>query len=126
MEEQFKKDDKILSELISEAGLDSPSLSFDDNVMRAIKEAEAKSIAYKPLIPKKIWVFITIGFAALLAVLIFSGPGEPGIIKNLVGDTGFSIPEFSVSRIFIYAIAFLGLFLVQIPILKRQLIDRTY
>jgi len=34
--------------------------------------------------------------------------------------------EWSISRGFIYAVAFLGLFLIQVPILKKQLIDRSY
>jgi len=71
MEEQFKRDDKVLKDLISEAGLDRPSLAFDDNVMRAIQQADSKSIAYKPLISKRTWIIIAIGFVALLAVVFF-------------------------------------------------------
>ena len=120
MEERFKKDDRILSELMTEAGLESPSLSFDNNVMRAIKELDSKSIAYQPLITKRTWIIIAIAFVALLTAIFLMGPAEPGLLGNLIGDTGISLPEWNIPRGFVYAIAFLGLFCIQIPILKSR------
>lgn len=126
MEKQYKKDDNLIKNLISDAGLEQPSMNFDNAVMEQILNAEHKSVAYRPLITPKAWIFVGLIVAAIALILIFlpSG-GEPGILSDRLPEMNFDFPKYNIPTTFIYAVLFMGLFLIQVPILKRKLIDKN-
>ena len=126
MEEQFKKEDRIIMELISEAGLEKPSMNFDNAVMEKILNLETKSVVYRPLISPKAWIFIGLFVAAIIIYFVFFTAGnESGILSSRLPEVNFDLPKFDIPSTFIYATLFLGLFLLQVPILKHKLIDRN-
>ncbi|RMA57944.1 hypothetical protein [Ulvibacter antarcticus] len=127
MEERYKKIDDISKKLIKEAGLQQPSTDFLTNVMSVVAQKAAKKI-YKPLISKMAWVFIGL-VVLLVSSVLFIVPlshvsffGIFDAIEKVSIHNPFS--EVKVSKITIYGLGFLGLFLVQIPFLKRHL-NRT-
>ncbi len=124
MEEQYKHLDKRTKGLIKEAGTYKPSADFLSNVMSAV-EVIAKKEAYKPLISKSSWFVI---FALLLAwmIVFYVYPSSySSIFKNVEFTNGLSFDNpfsgYEFSKTLVYGLGFLGLFLVQIPFLKRYM-----
>jgi hypothetical protein len=100
-----------------------------ENVMGAITKEEPGSVSYTPLIPKRAWIILSIGIVALFLYLIFIADPDYVLWGNLllfewIPTIDLSLPELNLSKEMIYGIGFLGLFLLQIPFLKRQL-DRV-
>lgn len=128
MEEQFKNIDKLTEKLVKEAGLHQPSASFLTNVMSALEQKSIKQI-YEPLISKSAWIVIGVLFIASLVLLYFNSSSQLILFKDLHlseklnFQNPFSAIEFSKTTV--YAIGFLGLFLIQIPFLKR-LVEQKY
>lgn len=126
MEEQFKREDRILKGLLDEAGRDKPSFEFKKNLMQKIELRTNKLSPYKPLISKKVWyaLGVVVVSAYTLLFLILSE-------INLVAYVNFDflnkwhIPQIQLSQTMQYAIAFVALFFIQIPFLKR-ILDRQY
>ena len=123
MDKQFKKEDQLLKDLISQAGLEQPGQDFKSNLMDLIEQKSAEKIRYKPLIGKKVWLFIAASLATIM-VVIFLYPSKPfekfglsynnDIINNI-------IPDMSASNTLVYGVLFLSLFIFQIPFLKKYL-----
>jgi hypothetical protein len=108
---------------VKEAGVYEPSPAFLNKVMASLEGKEVKEV-YQPLISKKIWWVLAAFFAALLIFLALSPVSDSAVTYNLdflqkvqIGNV-FSHIKFS--KILIYGIGFLGLFLIQIPFLKHQ------
>ena len=125
MEKQSNIIDKITKNIIKEGGLHQPSPNFLSNVMEAIDVQEViEPIAYKPLISKKIWIALTF-FTGVIVTLLFLFPvyTETSLSSQLLipEEYKFTFPELHLSKITVYGIGFLSLFLFQIPFLKRQL-----
>ena len=122
MEEQFKNIDKLTEKLVKEAGIHKPSANFLNNVMLAVEQKSIKRV-YEPLISRSTWWIIGILSVALLIVLfIFPFTQLPFVSdlelsQKLNFENPFSGIEFSKTTV--YAVGFLGLFLIQIPFLKR-------
>lgn len=118
--------DKLLTKQFKELPKEKPSKGFTNLVMQAIQQE--KSIAYTPLISKKIWFAIA---AAVTALLVFPFKAKEGSLleefTNLSIDWSFLdnfssinlIPTFTISDTTFYAtLLFSVLFLVQVFYLK--------
>ncbi|AVI51400.1 hypothetical protein C5O00_09540 [Pukyongia salina] len=120
MEEQFKKEDRILKKLISEAGTEKLGSNFNMKLMEQIEQRASERIQYQPLISKKGWVLLSIIFI-LPTLLYFTIPVElNGLPFDLPWKSlGQMLPEFKISKVFMYGTIFLALFFLQIPLLKK-------
>lgn len=125
MEKQFKREDELMKRLLNDAGTESPSADFKNRIMMAIESRKAV-ITYKPLIPKFIW-YIIAAFLVLAVASLYMMYAE----VSLSWSFDFRIPQFielpsiRLSQTMQYAIAFVALFFLQIPFLKRMM-DRQY
>jgi len=124
MDKQFNREDRLMRKLLNEAK-EEPSVDFKIQIMKKVALRNAKIRSYEPLISKSVWI----GIAAVMIIFIagvtylnsdISIPGLNFGIPDLV-----NIPEIKLSRTMLYAIAFVALFFLQIPFLKRFL-DREY
>ncbi|WP_203296692.1 hypothetical protein [Luteirhabdus pelagi] len=129
MEKRFE-DDAFMHSLMKNGGLERPSPDFTKNVITLI-EAQASATShtvYKPLLSQKALFCIAFAFVCIPLAAYFL-PTEPNkyiASINIVWNTisSLSIPEVSTSQTMLYAIAFLGLFLMEIPFLKSQLLKK--
>jgi hypothetical protein len=122
MEEQFKKEDRIIRKLVSEAGLEQPGPDFKSALMDQIRQRASEKLQYTPLISKKGWWLLGV-LIVLTIVLLYFIPidNTTSIFKIPLNDLGSMIPEFRFSKTFMYGTIFLGLFLFQIPLLKKYI-----
>jgi len=129
MEKPSKKIDSYTESLIKEAGLQQPSTDFFTNVMNAIEAEKApQPIVYQSLISKQAWMVLLVASVMVISfLLMFPSSSEYTLnLPNLHFEKlSFHLPELHFSKITIYGIGFLGLFLIQIPFLKRQL-NKSY
>ena len=129
MEKSSKKIDRITQRTIRSGGLHQPSADFMDNVMKAVIKIESNKVTYTPLIPKRVWIILSLLFLGIsIYLLLFSNTGysflENLVLFDKIAAIDLSFPKMKLSKEMIYGIGFLGLFLLQIPFLKRQL-DRV-
>lgn len=123
MEEQFNNMDRLTKKYVKDAGVHKPSGDFLSNIMTAIEEKKSHANVYQPLISKRAWWII--GVVALASfVILFLYPtssisylNEIDLTKNIAFENPFQDIKFS--KTLVYGIGFLGLFLLQIPVLKR-------
>ena len=127
MEEQFNELDKFTSKWVQEAGVQKPSASFVDTIMKSI-EAKSKPVVFAPLISKKIWILLGICAVCCLLYMYWVPVSESGLADiNIIREKlAFQNPiaDFKFSKVTAYALGFLALFLVQIPFLKRMISQR--
>ena len=116
--------DALTRKYMKEAGLDPAAEDTLMAIMDQITALNTYSLAYKPLISRKGWALILGGFVLFL-IGIFWLPIERFYLNNLPELTSFNLSEYlsgiQMSSTTLYAIGFLGLFLVQLPFLKRLL-----
>ncbi|MCH2489658.1 MAG: hypothetical protein MK211_05855 [Flavobacteriales bacterium] len=122
MEKLSKQQEQHFRAMMREAGGELPSSALKANVMNAIG-ASSKTIAYKPLIGKKGWSLLTI-IACLVILLVVLLPFEGfGFLSQIEWKNpmlfDYTLPNLTVPKTFLYAIAFTALFLLQVPFLKR-------
>ena len=126
MEKQFNREDRLMKKLLNEAGTEKPSGDFKKKIMMRVEARNATITPYEPLISKSAW--ITIGIAAVLSIAGLSYLYADISLANHI-DFEFlrslKIPKLDLSRNMQIAIAFVALFFLQIPFLKR-LMDREY
>lgn len=126
MEKQFNREDELMKKLLNEAGTEIPSADFRNRIMSVVESRKASIKPYQPLIPKFVWYMVA---ACLLAAV--SG------LYMMYADVSFSwsnnfrmpkfmeMPNIRLSQTMHYAIAFIALFFLEIPFLKRFM-DRQY
>lgn len=126
MEKQFSREDRLMKKLLNEAGTEKPSANFKSSIMMKIEAKNAKIKPYEPLISKNGWVMIAAIFLISMTGLSYLY-SDLSISYNLNFDFLhlMELPKIDLSRTMQYAIAFVALFLLQIPFLKRFL-DREY
>jgi hypothetical protein len=129
MEKSSKKLDRITRQIIKMGGLHQPSTDFMENVMESVSKIESEKFCYTPLISKKVWIILLLLILALTTYLFLFTNVDFALLENMllfekIAAFDLSLPEIKLSREMIYGIGFLGLFLLQIPLLKRQL-DRV-
>jgi hypothetical protein len=123
MEEQFNNMDRLTKKYVKDAGVHQPSGNFLMNVMTALEEKKSHAIVYQPLISKKAWWIIgSIALASIVVLYLYptssiSYLNEIDLTKKLAFENPFQNIKFS--KTLVYGIGFLGLFLLQIPVLKR-------
>jgi hypothetical protein len=121
MEKQFDKNDHIARKFVKEAGLERPPANFTQNVMDAIGKERHASTVYKPLLSLQAWTLVAALFVVAVGVLYFTPVTliDTAQVKTVLTSWNVSMPEIHLSNTFLYGIAFLSLFLVQIPFLKN-------
>jgi len=125
--------EEIVSKVMNETTLDSPSLDFTANIMTQVKTlSQKKGIVYKPLISKWFWIAFFMGIA-LLFVFFFSSSNPEStswfdaidfsmISNNIVSD---ALSNFQVPKKVLYSVVLFGVMLfIQLPILKNYLDKR--
>ena len=128
MEKPFNEKKDMLKQWMQELPLESPSSDFTTKVMGQI-HGKSLITEYKPLISKTAWVII--GLLIIGAVLwLYFNPSSNMIPEeqlSILDGLQFKNPfeALQLSRTSLYAIAFLALFIVQIPFLKR-VVEKNY
>ncbi|TRO63944.1 hypothetical protein [Christiangramia sabulilitoris] len=126
MKKQFNREDRLMKNLLDEAGVEKPSVNFRDRIMKTVEARGAEIQPYKPLISARGWwsvaAFSIIIFSGLLS--LYSGISFSGMLSlEILHFPDF--PKIDLSRTMQYAIAFIALFFLEVPFLKRFL-DREY
>ncbi len=126
MEKQFNREDELIKKLLNEAGTEKPSADFKSRIMQKVEARNAEIKPYVPLISKTGWTSIVVISVLSLAGLSYLY-ADISLFNHF--NFGFSyfknIPEINLSITMQYAIAFIALFFLQVPFLKRFL-DREY
>ena len=126
MEERFNREEELMKRLLQEAGTDTPSIDFKRKLMLKVEARNTEISPYKPLISKNGWIGIASMFALAMAGLFFMHADITFISQlNFEFPHLFDLPQINLSRTMQYAIAFVALFFLQVPLLKRFL-DREY
>lgn len=134
-----KKMEDFVKKTVKAAGFEEPSVDFTESVMGQIRQNESSEfgIAYKPLIPKKVWIPLGIILLGVFFILL-QGEWESDYsnitIPFLERLSDLSMPEFfskfnlnnldniNIHQNVVYAILMLSVFLyVQIIYLKRNI-----
>jgi hypothetical protein len=127
MEEPSKNIEEITQKWVEEAGIEQPSGDFVSSVMTAIEAKTAPQTRYKPLISVGGWSVVLAIFVTTIVVLLLFPIGNLGIfdITSYTNLADFKNPfaGLKVSKIMIYGIGFLALFIIEIPFLKRQFMN---
>ncbi len=129
MEKPFNNINKLTKKIIKEGGLHQPSDSFLGNVMEAVTLQTVQQEIYRPLISKKIWIFILITISTIVVILYLIPPIEESFLSqfNIADKFSFEnqFSDIKISKTILYGFGFLALFLIQIPFLKRYF-ERDY
>lgn len=117
--EKLSKEEMLAGKFLREAGLEKPSAEFTAKVMNTIAVRKVVK-EYKPLISNKGWMFI-FSLVGILFLSLFLVNYNYSAIYNFNFLQTFSIPKIELSQTMTLAIAFIGLFLLEIPFLKNLL-----
>ncbi len=130
MEKQFNREEKFLRKLLHEVVTEKPSADFKSKIMKHIEANKVPVKAYEPLISEGVWYIV--------ATALVIGAGGfyiqfPNTIIDFSGNFDYlkldilemHLPNIHLSRTMQYAVAFVALFFLQIPFLKR-IIDKQY
>ncbi|MDX1761706.1 MAG: hypothetical protein R3218_06085 [Christiangramia sp.] len=125
MEKQFNREDRLMKKLLNEAG-ERPSVDFKSNILSRIESRKVEIKPYKPLISNSVWFVLAgvmissmIGLYFINSDVSFNYDFDYEIFGNI------NMPRIDLSQNMKYAVAFVALFFLQIPFLKR-FIDREY
>lgn len=125
MEKPIKLIDEKTKAYVVESGLESPSQRFTQNVMDQIGANKVPMPVYKPLISTKGWLAVAL-VIAMSTLLLYFFPISSWESLNI--DAMFTSPfdgswsqRWNPSSTLFYGLFFLGMFLIQIPFLKRML-----
>ena len=124
MENQFNREEDFLKKLWDEQISEKPSADLKNKIMSRIESNKVLVKEYKPLIPETVWWLLIIFIATATGGLYFQ---SPEIHTNF---SRFGIPQIKFtgiefSKTMQYAVAFLALFFLHIPFLKRYM-DQQY
>ncbi len=133
-ENENKELEHLVAKAMRKSTLETPSFQFTDKVMAAVNaQQQSVAIRYRPLIPKYIWVAITIAILSVTAYLWFLIQPAPLDLPTLSFDfmknnsISKELTVFTPSKITGYAVMLLALMLcVQIPMLKRYFDKRQF
>jgi hypothetical protein len=129
MKENDKEIENLIEKMMRENTLESPSFDFTSKIMSQVLQVEKSKIkAYKPLISKSVWIFISIVLIMLIAYSVDSGNNISNFeLTQSYSDkisTVFSGIHFSTNVLYgLLVIPFMVL--VQIGVLKNYF-DRKY
>lgn len=126
MEERYNREDELMKSLLKEAGTEKPSSDFKSNIMMRLESRKTELSPYEPLISKPVWMMLGGGMiASILALYLINT--EYFFDYNLDFEflSSVKLPSIDLSRTMQIAIAFVALFFLEVPFLKRFL-DREY
>lgn len=126
MEERYNREDELMKSLLKEAGTEKPSSDFKSNIMMRLESRKTELSPYEPLISKSVWMMLGGGMiASILALYLINT--EYFFDYNLDFEflSSVKLPSIDLSRTMQIAIAFVALFFLEVPFLKRFL-DREY
>ena len=115
-----------MKNLLNEAGVEKPSADFKSRIMMTLEAKNTSIKPYEPLISKSVWLALGGLLITSILALYFINTGV-----SFSYDINFSflraieIPSINLSRTMQIAIAFVALFFLEVPFLKRFL-DREY
>ncbi|MEZ4793185.1 MAG: hypothetical protein R2783_06905 [Gelidibacter sp.] len=126
MEENVNKHiENLVGKAMRQSALETTSFDFTANIMAQVDDVKQKvATTYQPLISKRIWSLIFIGFIAFIAYMVFiSKPEASGWFKNVdlnAERVSKVLSGIQTPRIAAYGVGLLALMLlVQIPLLKN-------
>ena len=126
MEKQFNREDRLMKKLLNEAGTDKPSADFKSRIMMKVEARNATVQPYEPLISKSVWIVLGgVLLASMAGLYVMNSDISFSYQLNFELPQLPDIPKISFSRTMQYAIAFVALFFLEVPFLKRFL-DRQY
>ena len=114
-------------DLVKEAGLEKPGPDFTDSIMSKITPKTASQV-YRPLISKTAWIVIGLIAVAVSVFLLLVPMGTLAWGGQLMDGLSLeAAPSWQpeLSKTTLYALGCLALFLVQIPFLKRLIVQRA-
>jgi hypothetical protein len=126
--------EKLVNKIMKETTLEKPSFDFTNRVMSQVETiAKPIGVVYKPLISKKIWVLVSVGFMALVLYSFFvTQPDSKGWFDALnfniisINKIFNAIPSVTLSKTTFYALIMLSVMIfIQIPVLKHYM-NRRY
>jgi len=121
MKEQFKKEEVLIKNLLREVGNETTSVDFTNSVMQAIAaKQQIKPIIYKPLISKNAWIILA-GFAIVFVCGLYFITAETPMLLDFSLLDSVKFPQLKLSTTMVYAVGFVSLFFLQIPLLNRFL-----
>lgn len=125
--------EKLVDKMMKETTLEKPSIDFTDRIMSQVEAISKPSgVVYQPLISKKIWALVLIGFVALVMYSFFgTQPENQGWFDtlnfNMTSINKFfnAIPTVTFSKTTFYALIILSIMIfIQIPLLKHHFNQR--
>ncbi|MDT0678186.1 hypothetical protein [Autumnicola musiva] len=120
--EKHSKEEILAEKIVKNAGLEKPSADFSSKVLKAIA-ARQEVVHYKPLIsPWALIVFTGVMLAAVAGLFWTTSDFSFEVDFKLINFV--SIPKLEISGTMMYAIAFISLFFLEIPFLKRFLVKQ--
>ncbi len=125
MEKQSNREERLIKKLLNEVGTEKPSADFKSKIMMAVERKTAPIPPYKPLIPQAVWFMITGVVIIAIAGLSYINSDLSIDLSANINIPKFDMPELHFSKTMQYAIAFVALFFLQIPFLKKFL-DSQY
>ncbi|MDT0644407.1 hypothetical protein RM553_16330 [Zunongwangia sp. F363] len=121
MEKRSRKE-ILAKKIMKNAGLEKPSADFSANVLKAV-EARQKVLKYEPLISRKTWFGIAGAvIVAVIGLYVISSDLALNIDFSFINALSF--PKLNLSSTMMYAVAFISLFFLEIPFLKRFLVKQ--
>ena len=126
MEKQFNREDRLIKKLLNEAGTEKPSADFKSKIMMKVEARNVPIKPYAPLISKSVWFALGgVLIAAMIGLYIINSEQAFSFEYNFDYLNSVRIPAIDLSRTMQIAIAFIALFFLEVPFLKRFL-DREY
>lgn len=129
MKENVDKNiDRLVDKMMKDASVESPSFNFTNNIMLQVEALQKSEVTtYKPLISKRIWVFVLISFTILIGYFIFGAKLEgsswfSAIDFSVLSNNRLSeaLSSFAISKTVLYAVMLFGIMMcIQIPLLKN-------
>lgn len=125
--EKQSNEERLLRRLIREAGVEKPSANFKDKIMLAIEGKKAVPNSYQPLISPTAWAISLVVLVLATGVLFwfYGVPADLSANLNVAKLFKFppvQLPALHLSRTMQYAIAFIALFFIQVPFLRKLII----
>ena len=126
--EADKRLDEFTGKLLKDLLREVPSLDFTTRVMSQVEVlSKSRKIEYKPLISKTMWWVLGVLVCGFFAYSILgnlrseSSWGLTSIFDSLPEMNSFTLPDFKISNIFLYAVVGFAFFIgVQIFHLKNH------
>lgn len=128
MKENDKNIENLIEKMMADQKLQSPSIDFTSKTMFQIQAAEKSKIkAYKPLISKRTWVFVSgLLFALIIYSIMTASNNDLNMTKLYSQKISAIFSGIHVSKNILYAFLVVPfMVLIQIPILKNYF-DRKY